>query len=129
VIALDTNVIVRFLARDEPAQGARAKSLIEAGSVLVLRTVALETAWVLRTSYGFDRVTIADGITKLLGIPGVESEDMAIAQALDWYRRGLDFADTLHLAASARAEAFATFDRGLQRKARTLADAVPVVAP
>ncbi len=50
-------------------------------------------------------------------------------QALVWYGQGLDFADALHLASSARAEAFATFDRALRRKARAVAGTIPVVAP
>jgi predicted nucleic acid-binding protein len=44
------------------------------------------------------------------------------------YAEGLDFADALHLAASGRADAFATFDRALRRKARAGKAAVPVVA-
>ncbi|MGH6896882.1 MAG: type II toxin-antitoxin system VapC family toxin [Geminicoccaceae bacterium] len=130
MIAVDTNVVVRFLARDDPAQSPRAKALMETGSVFVLRTVVLETEWVLRTTYGFDRAAIADGVTKLLGLPGVEVEEAAmVAQALDWYGKGLDFADALHLASSGRAEAFATFDRALRRKVRAIAGTVPVVAP
>jgi predicted nucleic-acid-binding protein len=130
VIAVDTNVVVRFLARDDPAQSPRAKALMEAGSVFVLRTVVLETEWVLRTTYGFDRAAIADAVTKLIGLPGVEVEEMAmVAQALAWYGNGLGFADALHLASSGRAQSFATFDRDLQRNARAIPGTVPVVRP
>jgi predicted nucleic-acid-binding protein len=129
VIALDTNVVVRFLTRDDPAQAIRAKALIETGAAFVPRTVVLETEWVLRTIYRFKRDAIAAGLTKLLGLPGVEIEDRpTVARALDWCRQGLDFADALHLASSVQAQAFATFDRALQRKARGIAGAVPVVA-
>jgi predicted nucleic-acid-binding protein len=90
----------------------------------------LETEWVLRGIYRFERRAILDGITRLLGLPGVEIEDRpAVARALDWYRHGLDFADALHLASSGTATAFATFDRALRRKARALIGSVPVVAP
>jgi predicted nucleic-acid-binding protein len=130
VIAVDTNVVVRFLARDDPTQSPRAKALMETGSVFVLRTVVLETEWVLRTTYIFDRAAIADGITKLLGLPGVEVEEAAmVARALDWYGNGLDFADALHLASSGRAQAFATFDRDLQRKVRAIPGTLPVTRP
>jgi predicted nucleic-acid-binding protein len=130
VIALDTNVVVRFLTRDDPGQAMRAKALIETGAAFVPRTVVLETEWVLRTIYRFKRDAIAAGLTKLLGLPGVEIEDRpTVARALDWCRQGLDFADALHLASSVQAQAFATFDRALQRKARGIAGAVPVVAP
>jgi hypothetical protein len=61
----------------------------------------LETACVLRTGYRFGPVSIVDGITKLLGLPGVEAEDSATAgQALTWYGQGLDFADALYLASN-----------------------------
>ena len=130
MIALDTNVVVRFLTRDDPAQAVRALALIETGAAFVPRTVVLETEWVLRTIYRFERDAIAAGLTRLLGLPGVEVEDRpTVARALDWSRKGLDFADALHLASSTQAEAFATFDRALQRKARGLAGTVPVVAP
>jgi len=130
VIAVDTNVLVRYLVEDDPTQTDRAEAVLRSGAVLVPNTVLLETAWVLRTGYRFDRAAIAGGISKLLGLPGVQAEDSATAgRALEWYARGLDFADALHLASSGQAEAFATFDRALRRKARTVTDTVPVVAP
>jgi predicted nucleic-acid-binding protein len=130
VIALDTNVVVRFLTRDDPAQALRARALIDTGAAFVPRTVVLETEWVLRTIYRFERGAITVGLMRLLGLPGVEIEDRpTVARALDWCGQGLDFADALHLASSGRAEAFATFDRALRRKARGVAGTVPVVAP
>jgi len=130
VIAVDTNVVVRLLARDDAAQAPRARALIEAGSVFVLKTVVLETEWVLRSLYDFGRPAIADGMARLLGLLGIEIEDRpAVARALTWYGRGLDFADALHLASVAHADAFATFDQALRRKARRIDGAVAVVAP
>jgi predicted nucleic-acid-binding protein len=130
VIAIDTNVVVRFLTRDDPVQAARARALIGAGSILVLQTVILETEWVLRTRYRFDRAAIGRGLRQLLGLPGVAVEEPeAVAQALDLHDHGFDFADALHLASSRQAEAFATFDHALRRKARRVPDLVPVGAP
>jgi predicted nucleic-acid-binding protein len=130
VIALDTNILVRFLTRDEPAQALRARTLIETGPTFVPRTVVLETEWVLRTIYRFERNAIAAGLTRLLGLPGMDIEDRpTVTRALDWSRQGLDFADALHLASSGRAEAFATFDRALRRRARAVTGAIRVVAP
>jgi predicted nucleic-acid-binding protein len=122
VIALDTNVVVRFLTRDDPAQAPRAKALMETSSTFLPRTVVLEIEWVLRTTYRFDRAAVTAALTKLLGLPGLEIEDRSIVvRALDWCRQGLDFADALHLATSAQAEVFATFDRTLRRRARAVA--------
>lgn len=130
MIALDTNVVVRFLTRDDPAQAPRAKALMESGSTFLPRTVVLEIEWVLRTTYRFERAAVTAALTKLLGLPGVEIEDRStVVRALDWCRQGLGFADALHLASSAQAEAFATFDRAFRRRARAVAGTIPVVAP
>ena len=48
MLAVDTNVVVRFLTGDEPAQAERARSIFEREAVLLLKTVMLETEWVLR---------------------------------------------------------------------------------
>ena len=127
MIALDTNVVVRFLTRDDPAQAVRARALIETGAAFVARTVVLETEWVLRTLYRLERGIIMAGLTGLLGLPGVEIEDRpTIARALDWCAQGMDFADALHLASAARSERFATFDQDLARRAKSLSSAPPV---
>lgn len=47
--AIDTNILVRLVARDEPEQLRIAAEIVEAGGVLVLPTVLLETEWVLRS--------------------------------------------------------------------------------
>ena len=118
MIALDTNVLVRFLTRDEPREAARARTLIEGGGVLVAKTVMLETAWVLASAYKFRPQAITAAFRALLGLPEIEIEDApAVARALDWYAGGIDFADALHVASCSQAEGFATFDRALRRKA------------
>jgi predicted nucleic-acid-binding protein len=130
VIAVDTNILVRYLVEDDVAQTDRAEAVLRSGPVLVVKTVVLEIEWVLRSVYEFGRPVIANGITRLLGLPGVEIEDRpAVARALVWYGQGLDFADALHLASAVPADAFATFDRALRRKARRLDGAVAVVVP
>jgi predicted nucleic-acid-binding protein len=130
VIAVDTNILVRYLVEDDVAQTDRAETVLRSGSVLLPKTVLLETEWVLRSLYRFERSATAEGITRLLGLPGVEIEDRAaVSQALGRFGEGLDFADALHLASSREADAFATFDRALGRRARALAEAIPVVAP
>jgi len=53
MIAVDTNVLVRFLVRDDAKQAARAAALIQANEIWVCKTVLLETEWVLRSLYGF----------------------------------------------------------------------------
>ena len=130
MIAVDTNVVVRYLVEDDVAQTDRAEVVLRSGAVLVPKTVILETAWVLRTRYRFDRGAIAGGLGRLFGLPGVTVEQPeAVARALELYEQGFDLGDALHLASSRRADAFATFDHALRRKARRRSDLVPVVAP
>jgi predicted nucleic-acid-binding protein len=71
VIGLDANVLVRFITGDDPAQSHRATQLIEQeltaeapGYVNLL--VLAETAWALRSSYGYSRDEVADEIRRLL---------------------------------------------------------------
>ena len=117
MIALDTNVVVRFLVNDHPAQFRRAQAVIARGDIFIAATVLLETEWVLRAGYGFRPHDIRRFLRALLGLPGVATDEpIRIARALDAYDAGLDFADALHLALSDRADAFATFDARLIRR-------------
>jgi predicted nucleic-acid-binding protein len=51
MIALDTNVIVRVVTRDDPQQVPAALAVMQSGDLWVSKTVLLETEWVLRYSY------------------------------------------------------------------------------
>ncbi len=121
MIALDTNVVVRFLVNDEASQARRARALIKANAVFVPMTVLLETEWVLRGGYGLPRAEVVRLLRAFLGLPDLATEDpQRIARALDWHEGGIDFADALHLAGSASAERFATFDEKLVKAAKKL---------
>ena len=61
--AVDTNVLVRFLTRDDQQQAARARKVMEQG-VFIPKTVLLETEWVLRYTYEFDRTAVAEALEK-----------------------------------------------------------------
>ena len=129
MIALDTNVVVRFLTNDDAAQARRARRLIEGNEVLIPATVLLETEWVLRAGYGFAQEHIHKGFVDLLGLSTLHTDAPdRVRQALDWYASGLDFADALHLAFSRPAGQFATFDDKLARRASRI-EGVTVVAP
>ena len=128
MIALDTNVVVRFLTDDDAAQARRARRLIEGNEVLVAATVLLEAEWVLRAGYGFAPERVHNSFLSLLGIPTVHTDAPdRVNLALEWYAGGLDFADALHLALSQWAESFATFDDKLAKRASRI-DGVKVVA-
>lgn len=129
MLAVDTNVLVRLLTADDPAQAGRARRLVEQKRVFVGKTVLLETEWVLRGGYGYARSDILDGLRALLGLTNVAVEDPpAVRAALTWCEEGMDFADALHLASSRHCEGMATFDRRFARLASSL-DGLRMVEP
>ena len=118
MIAIDTNVIVRYLTGDHPTQSARARALIDGESVFVPVTVLLEVEWVLRSAYGYQATDAVRALRAFAGLPTVTVEDGAmVAAALDLAERGMDFADALHLTRSGHCDAFVTFDRKLVKAA------------
>jgi predicted nucleic-acid-binding protein len=119
MISVDTNVVVRLLVGDDPAQAQRAARVFEEGDIFLAKTVVLETEWVLRYAYGLAPGQIVAALRKLFGLAGMTLEDAAtVAEALIWHERGLDFGDALHAASSRRADRFATFDRDLVKRAK-----------
>lgn len=113
MIAVDTNIVVRLLTRDDPQQFERAEGCFAEAEVFVPDSVLLETAWVLESVYSFSEAQIATALRKLLGLPSVRlAESDTVALALEWYEQGLDFADAIHLAKSRHVDEFRTFDRG-----------------
>ncbi len=121
MLAIDTNIVVRYLTADHPEQSPKAKVLIESEDVFVCTTVLLETEWVLRSVYGFTAVQIAKSLAGFAGLPHVTLEDAALAaKALDWTLKGMDFADALHLAMARECDGFVSFDRRLVRAAKGL---------
>lgn len=119
MIALDTNVLVRYVTNDDPRQAARAVRLLSrSDEVFLPKTVLLELEWVLRAVYDVPRAGVARAFKHILGLPNVVVEATEdVARALHAFDRGFDFADALHLTASQRADAFHTFDKALARKA------------
>jgi predicted nucleic acid-binding protein len=94
MVAIEANVLVRFLTGDDPGQAAKARALFEREAVFVATTVVPETEWVLRSACGFGREAVVGA--------------------------GFDFADALHLATPQAAQGFATFDTrlvGAERRA------------
>jgi predicted nucleic-acid-binding protein len=122
VVAFDTNVLVRVLVGDDPAQTKKAeRAFIEnakGAGVFVSLVVLVEVAWVLSAAYGWDRVAIQDRLSRLVRTRGVVLEDLELVEeALEGYRRGrADLADYLIVgkARSVGAE-LVTFDKRLAR--------------
>jgi predicted nucleic-acid-binding protein len=123
VLAIDTDIIVRYLTADHPEQFARASELIHGEDVYVCTTVLLETEWVLRRGYRFSRDQVIAALTAFAGLPRVTLEGTAsAAQALEWTRSGMDFADALRLATAQGCEAFISFDQRFAAVANRLSE-------
>ncbi|MBW4092741.1 MAG: type II toxin-antitoxin system VapC family toxin [Proteobacteria bacterium] len=115
-IAVDTNVLVRFLTWDDEPQAALAAQAIEAAETVVLPTVVLcETVWVLRRAYKLPPREIAATLRDLIDSKPVEVDRVAAEAGLALLDRGGDFADgvILHDAERAGAAQLVTFDRAL----------------
>ena len=116
--ALDTNVVVRYLTGDDPAQAARARAAVDAGPVFVPVTVLLESEWVLRSRYGLVGKAAVEALRRFAGLRNVSVESAElVAEAFGRAEGGMDFADAPHLGATGDCEAMLTFDRQFIRMA------------
>lgn len=120
MIGLDTNVLVRLLTRDDPAQAARAEALLararDGGETLRIDTVVLvETVWVLLRAYRTGRAEISAVLAALLDNAAFDLADRsAVETAARTFADGrADFADCLVAARNAEAgcDFTASFDR------------------
>lgn len=123
MIALDTNVLLRFLVRDDEAQALRARTLVEtcraAGDTcLVSNPVLCELEWVLEGVYRATRADVVGAVRTLLTTPPFVLEDAPrLERALQMYSKGKgDLADYIlgEIAAARGARTTYTFDRDLR---------------
>ncbi len=120
MIGIDTNVLVRYLAQDDPKQSAVATRFIEGrlspGNPGFVSTITLcEIAWVLAESYGADRGRIREIVEGLLATKQlvVERAELVWKALRAWEGVSADFSDALigQLAIAHGAEKSVTFDR------------------
>jgi len=118
---LDTNVLVRYIAQDDPAQSRKATAIIErecseASPGFLGIVVLVELVWVGESCYDMHRSEVARLVRQLLGTRQLIVEDAEIVwQALRLFENGkADFADCLieRNAAAAGCKRTVTFDRG-----------------
>jgi predicted nucleic-acid-binding protein len=120
MIGLDTNVLIRYLVRDDQPQFERARRLlrgaVESGKpVMVSLLTLLEMEWVLRSRYASSKEDIAATISSMLDAQELTFEDEpSIEEAIHmWKGSAIGFADCLINAHNRRlgCRATATFDR------------------
>jgi predicted nucleic-acid-binding protein len=127
-IALDTNVLVRYLLRDDQRQADIAEEALDAADRIIVSTIVLcETVWVLRRFYKLGHDLIAKTLRDFLSSYDVDVDRLAAEVGLRRLEQGGDFADGVILLDAERAQAdrLVTFDRAFG-KAPT-ASKVPLI--
>jgi predicted nucleic-acid-binding protein len=113
-ITPDTNVLVRAIVGDEPAQGKIAQSMLADAELIAITVPALcELVWVLSQGYKTPLAMIGEVIRGLINTENVVMNRAAVEAGLDFVNRGGDFADGV-IAYEGRwlgAEAFVSFDK------------------
>ena len=127
MIAVDTNILVRYIVEDDRAQTALAAAMIERAiqrneALFISQIVFCELVWVLSYAYKFSREGITGALNELRRGAQVTVEGAdEVKRAIDAYAAGRgDFADYLiaERAMAAGCTAIATFDRALQSDSR-----------
>ena len=114
-ITADTNVLLRALVRDDPAQAAISQALLLRATVIAVPVpVFCELAWVLRRGYGYSTGEVAAAIEALIETDTVVTDMPAAEAGLAALRAGGDFADgaIARQGESLGGTVFASFDHG-----------------
>lgn len=117
---VDTNILIRHLTGDPPAQAARASAyLARADGLLLPDLILAEVAYVLESYYETPRPQVADTLRAVLAFPAIRVVDAELLQrtveVYDIHR--LDFADAYLVASAERSgvNVVASFDRAIDR--------------
>jgi predicted nucleic-acid-binding protein len=119
MLGVDTNVVVRYLIRDDQPQYERAQRLIQrevtkGEPVLVSLLVLLETEWVLRSRYEIAKPDLVAALSALLDTADLTFEDEPSVETAiySWKDSAAEFADCLIEARNRKlgCRATATFD-------------------
>ncbi|WP_254446887.1 type II toxin-antitoxin system VapC family toxin [Dolichospermum sp. UHCC 0259] len=125
MIAIDTNIVVRFITEDDELQYQQSLALFKNKNIFIADTVILETEWVLRFAYKFKSLEICQAFRKVFGLPNVYlTNEKLILQVIEWHENGIDFADAFHLASSNHCLEFYTFDERFIKKSQSLSNSI-----
>lgn len=117
---VDTNVLIRHLTGDPPAQARRATRFLEQADELLLADLILaEVAYVLESFYELGRARVADTLRAILAYRAIRVLDAELLQrSIEVYEvHRLDFADAYLVASAERTGigVIASFDRSIDR--------------
>lgn len=113
-VTVDTNVLVRAVVQDDPAQARRATTvLLDATLIAVTLPSLCELVWVLRKVYGLTVADVARALRALVATANVEMDRPAVAAGLAVLEAGGDFADGVIAFEGSRlgGETFVSFDK------------------
>lgn len=125
LVALDTNILARYLLDDIPDHTTRAKQLLHTAAqggvgLFVPASVFIELSYLLRRRRSIPRQRVATALSGVLRLQGLRIQDRnAIANALDFWQStgGLSCVDCYHLALAKELgmTAMYTFDKKMDR--------------
>ena len=129
MIGIDTNVLVRYIAQDDPTQSKRASRLIEhecsaASPGFISLIVLVELVWVSESCYDASHDEVVEIVKRILSTRQLVVQNAEIAwKALRLFESGkADFADYLveRIAAAAGCSGVVTFDKAAAKTGMTL---------
>ena len=130
MIAVDTNVLARYLLNDDFDQAKAAARLLSGRELIdIPLSVWLELVWVLQVN-DCGNPEITKGLRHIIGLPNIRPRALDVfLHALRWYEEGMDFGDALHLAMSAGDARFASFDKAMEKSATRIGALPRVTRP
>ncbi len=127
MISIDTNILLRFLMKDDPVLSPQPLEIIAANDCFVSHAALTEVVYTLESYYRSSRADIGHALDALFSLHHLTVEDRAVTErAVAWYKSGMDLGDAMIAASSHGAEHVATFDRDFARLARKLRTTPPV---
>ena len=115
--SIDTNVIARWVMRDDPHQTQIADAIFDR-PIEITHTVLLEIGWVLTSVGRMSREQFSETMVRILDLETAAIKSRkALRWAVDRYRAGADWADVMHIVSTEAGSSFATFDQALVKEA------------
>ncbi|MCA1941649.1 MAG: type II toxin-antitoxin system VapC family toxin [Caenispirillum bisanense] len=120
MLSADTNVLLRYVLKDDEAQFDVVKPLLEGDEPFFISNIVFcELVWTLRRAYKIPKGDVAAVVRTLVGMDSTRCDEYAVGVALASMDAGGDFADAMVAIEAGRAGAAClyTFDRGFARRA------------
>jgi predicted nucleic-acid-binding protein len=130
-VAIDTNIILRFLTRQPKAQFEAARALFRKGGLFISVPVVLEAYFTLTGKVlDFSEDEALGALEAVLQLPGVKVQNAEeIFTAIGFAKQNMPFKDACVLAFSAEADRLMTFDKPFAKRAAKLGLRPEVLVP